>query len=315
MPAITRVGDTLTSSSPTGNQWYLNGSLISGADLSQYIATDTGSYSVVVTSLGCGATSASVDITATGTPPVAGFSESSTVICAGDTIHFSDASSGGNETSRAWTFQGGTPDTGSLPNETVTYAVAGQYSVTLVVSNSSGGDTLTKQNIITVESTPVIPVITISGDTLSSSSPTGNQWYLNDTLIPGDTSAQIITKNYGTYTVVVTNGSNCSATSAPKVYSSSGIISESGIINLFNIIPNPSDGNFILRLVSSGNNANAFIRISDIAGKIVDVQKVSIAAGENKYRLNLANKMPAGIYIVEIGAGNEMLRQKIVVGE
>src|SRR5205085_11321196 len=44
---------TLTSSSASGNQWYLNGNPIGGAVNQTYPATAAGSYTVIVTASGC----------------------------------------------------------------------------------------------------------------------------------------------------------------------------------------------------------------------------------------------------------------------
>src|SRR6202521_3359997 len=62
MPTITPGGPTtfcaggsvtLTSSSASGNQWYLNGNPIGGATNQTYIATASGNYSLEVTGSGC----------------------------------------------------------------------------------------------------------------------------------------------------------------------------------------------------------------------------------------------------------------------
>lgn len=55
----------LTSSASSGNQWYLGGSLISGATGSTYTVTTAGNYTVVVTSNGCSSTSAVKAVTVT----------------------------------------------------------------------------------------------------------------------------------------------------------------------------------------------------------------------------------------------------------
>jgi hypothetical protein len=76
-PTITPAGSTtfcasvgLTSSSASGNQWYLNGNPIGGATTQTYNATAAGSYTVVVTAIGCAsAPSAATTVTAN-TPPV-----------------------------------------------------------------------------------------------------------------------------------------------------------------------------------------------------------------------------------------------------
>ncbi|MES2763337.1 MAG: T9SS type A sorting domain-containing protein [Bacteroidota bacterium] len=59
-PTISQNGNVLTSSSATSNQWYLNGSLISGATAQSYTVTQDGTYNVVVSPpYGCPAASSS----------------------------------------------------------------------------------------------------------------------------------------------------------------------------------------------------------------------------------------------------------------
>ncbi|MFZ5552119.1 MAG: T9SS type A sorting domain-containing protein [Bacteroidota bacterium] len=65
-PVITQNGSVLTSSASSGNQWYLNGVLISGATGTSYTATQDGTYTVVVTVNGC-SSSASNSINVSGT--------------------------------------------------------------------------------------------------------------------------------------------------------------------------------------------------------------------------------------------------------
>ena len=66
-PTITSVGNTLTSSATTGNQWYLNGVFISGATTQTYVSTQNGNYTDVVTNtFSCSsATSNTINITTT----------------------------------------------------------------------------------------------------------------------------------------------------------------------------------------------------------------------------------------------------------
>src|SRR5690606_19064682 len=47
-PTITVNGFTLTSSATSGNQWYLDGNIIPGANSQSYVASATGTYAVAV---------------------------------------------------------------------------------------------------------------------------------------------------------------------------------------------------------------------------------------------------------------------------
>jgi PKD repeat protein len=67
--------------------------------------------------------------------------------CPGQTVNFSDVSTG-TVVSRTWSFPGGTPATSTAANPSVTYASSGAYNVTLTVSNGTTNSTLTETNYI-----------------------------------------------------------------------------------------------------------------------------------------------------------------------
>ena len=72
-------------------------------------------------------------------------------VCPGGSVLFTKDIMDGTETSRTWTFPGGTPSTftgSTSPN--VTYSTPGSYDVTLTATNASGTGTITKTNNITV---------------------------------------------------------------------------------------------------------------------------------------------------------------------
>lgn len=97
---------------------------------------------------------------------VADFSASSTTICVGGSVTFTNLSVGA--TSFAWTFiDGASSQTSTLTNPVISYNTPGTYSVILTASNSSTSDTEIKNNLITV-----IPSATI---TLTSGLGSNNQ--------------------------------------------------------------------------------------------------------------------------------------------
>lgn len=97
---------------------------------------------------------------------VADFSASSTTICVGGSVTFTNLSVGA--TSFAWTFiDGASSQTSTLTNPVITYNTPGNYAVILTASNSSTSDTEIKTNFITV-----IPAATI---TLTSGAGSNNQ--------------------------------------------------------------------------------------------------------------------------------------------
>lgn len=97
------------------------------------------------------------DVPCSTAPPVAGFTGSPTTISAGQSVNFTNTTTGGT-TTYSWTFTGGTPSTSTSPNPTVTYNTAGTYTVKLVATNSYGSDSLIRTSYITVNASTITSV-------------------------------------------------------------------------------------------------------------------------------------------------------------
>ena len=87
-----------------------------------------------------------------GPQPIADFSASNTTLCEGDCIDFTDlstSSAAGGITGWSWDFGNG--QTSTLQNPTgICYATAGNYTVTLIVTDANGNGTETKTSYIVV---------------------------------------------------------------------------------------------------------------------------------------------------------------------
>lgn len=83
--------------------------------------------------------------------PVAEYASSRVAICEGEVIEFTDLSCTDSEnTEYKWTFPSGQPSAAFVPNPTVTYSKPGVFDVSLVISNSSGTDTVIRNGSIRV---------------------------------------------------------------------------------------------------------------------------------------------------------------------
>lgn len=82
--------------------------------------------------------------------PYADFFADNQIVCAGESITFTDNSYNGQPDSYNWTLTGATPSTSSSANPTVVYNTPGVYTVTQNVSNAQGSDEKTKTDYITV---------------------------------------------------------------------------------------------------------------------------------------------------------------------
>ena len=208
---------TLTSSSATGNQWYLNGNPIGGATSNTYSATASGNYTVIVTTSGCSsAASAATTVTVNPVPATPTITPGGpTTFCAGGSVTLTSSSASGNQ----W-YLNGNPIGGATSN---TYSATASGNYTVVVTTAGCSSAPSSATTVTVNPVPATPAITPSGPTtfctggsvtLTSSSATGNQWYLNGNPIGGATSNTYVATASGNYTVIVTTSGCSSAASA-----------------------------------------------------------------------------------------------------
>jgi len=163
--------------------------------------------------------------------------------------------------------------------------------------------------IATVSPLPNIPIIKLSGDTLTSSAGLGNQWFRDDTLIKGATSQKYLANVSGNYSVTITDSNGCSATSAPVNYTTTSIKSEANVIQL-RIYPNPSFNTFTIQ-VQNLVSGETEICLSDIFGQQVTTFSIK---DKNEFIINAADYgMKGGVYILSIYSGNNLYTAKLMV--
>ena len=146
----------------------------------------------------------------------AAFTASTTTVCTGIPVTFTDQSSG-PPTTWTWSFPGGSPSTyvGQNP-PAITYNTPGTYDVTLVVTDGTGTDTETKTGFITVKDvfadftgvpTPVVVGNTVTFTNSSLCSPASATWSFpggTPSTYSGLTPPAITYSTIGTYDVTLT---------------------------------------------------------------------------------------------------------------
>jgi hypothetical protein len=214
----------LQSNSATGIQWYRDtGSgrvIIAGANSQNYTATVSGTYTAQLNALGCHSQFGNdVVVTVNPLPATPTINAGGpTTFCQGGSVTLTSSSGTGNQ----W-YLNGNP-IGGATNNTYSATASGSYTVKVTDGNNCTS-AASSAIVVTVNPLPATPTITPGGPTtfctggsvtLTSSSGTGNQWYLNGNPIGGATNNTYIANASGSYTVRVTDGNNCtSAASAP----------------------------------------------------------------------------------------------------
>ncbi|TSA49413.1 MAG: PKD domain-containing protein, partial [Sphingobacteriales bacterium] len=148
------------------------------------------------------------------------FTVTDSIICTGSCIDFTDLSSG-TPTAWSWSFPGSSTGSSTLQNPTnICYPTAGNYDLTLSMTNACGTFTITKTAYIQVSSGQ-IPVITSNGPVsfcsggsvlLQTTTVGALQWMLNGVAINGATNQTYTVTASGTYSLNAGSGS-CSGVS------------------------------------------------------------------------------------------------------
>jgi hypothetical protein len=139
------------------------------------------------------------------------------------------------------------------------------------------------------------------------------QWYMDGVIIDGATGNVYYASLPGDYYVVVTNAAGCSKQTATVTVVSSCRIAEEGAV-AFNVMPNPSNGNFQLNVnLGNGLNGNAIISVVNIAGQKVAQLNGEIANGEMSASVSIPQV--AGVYMVVVEANGEVFSQQILITE
>jgi hypothetical protein len=155
---------------------------------------------------------------------------------------------------------------------------------------------------------PSAPTITFTSDTLYSSSTEGNQWYLNQNLIPGAAASYFVPEITGYYTCKITlNG--CASDSSNSIYVLITGIKESKDVKWM-ICPNPNNG--VFNLVVSARKPEVFtMKAYNNSGNQVAEMKNLIVNHADEYRIDL-HLLPDGIYYIILVNEKYALRQKII---
>jgi hypothetical protein len=239
----------------------------------------------------------------------ADFTVSSSKICKGDTLRFTNLTFPVAD-SWSWSFPGGNPTTSSVKNPSVIYNQPGIYPVTLIAISANGSDTLTRTSFIEVSNGPDVIV------SLASSNCTG----------PGTVISTTVSGGVGPYTYLweganTQSGPEYVSTACPDTVQLT-VTDNQGCTNTQQIILTKTNG---VENIANGNQpgmypnpASSWCTITGIdpatilSIDVTDVKgRVLMTLGKGKTGFD-THPLAAGVYIVKIHTTKGLRSLKLV---
>jgi PKD repeat protein len=253
----------------------------------------------------------------------ADFAGDNTQLSLGGTTNFTSTVTGGYMNvpqTYQWNFPGGTPDTASTANATVTYNECGAHDVTLIVNRGGQIDTILKTAYVTVGT--VVNVGVSPNDTacldqsITMDATTPNATYL---WAPGGETTPTLTVSGSTagaghhaYSVTVSTPDGCVQTKIIWLTfeDCTGIANNASDIKA-NIYPNPNKGAFTLEL-NSGKTEVVSIKVLNALNATV-YEENGISFNKSLVKNFNLNNLSSGIYFVIIQGADSKVIQKFSV--
>jgi|GEM_PF-3991497 len=226
-----------------------------------------------------------------------------TTVCEGSTYNYHIAPVP-DATSYTWTVPIGSVINSGQGDTLVSITFGSSGGSIVVTADNQCGSGLPHMLTATVNPLPAVPVITENGQFLVTSAASAWQWYFNGNIIPGADTSQHIPLQNGSYTVMVTNASGCTASSTPYTVLNTGI-SDHGETEL-NVAPIPFSTHFV-------------ISWEDVMGQLPGrMMTIFTSDGRAVKNLELPNglktivycrELPPGIYFYAVTSGNKIVAQ------
>lgn len=278
---------------------------------------EDGIYTVTMTaSNDCGDVVITQNIVIATEGPIASFDAIETEGCLPFVVEFVNLSSE-NAESYEWFFEGGDPATSTEKEPTVTYISEGLFDVILIAHNALGSDTLTNEDFILVQTTP-IPSFTANDNmgtvtfTNTTTNGTSYEWDFGDSNNSTEENPVHTYTASGEYDVTLTAYNDCGF--AVNTQTLTVIITSVGEIpgiNEFNIFPNPNNGHFTL-VLNGEAKGDLQVSFTNLLGQVIMQTEVDFRSG-NLTREFAFDGLAAGMYLFQVKSGDHILYKKLVV--
>lgn len=252
----------------------------------------SGTYTVVASnSPTCIGTSSAVTVTVH-TPIIPGVQANATTICQGDSAMLLVTNSS-NFTSYSWMPYG-------QSSASIYVSQSGSYQV--ATTDINGCIASSSAINITVNS-PQVPIITQSGNVLTSSSAQSYQWYWNGAPVLGASDQSFTATQPGDYYVVIVDFNGCQAASnIITIANTAGW--EAADVSLMQLYPNPANESFV---ITTEISSPMQIQIFDLHGRIMHqalyvTSPVAIPCVD----------WPSGVYVVKVLINDKEQTQRLI---
>ncbi|MEI9946218.1 MAG: S8 family serine peptidase [Chitinophagaceae bacterium] len=155
------------------------------------------------------------------------------------------------------------------------------------------------------------PTITVAGNVLTSSAGLAYQWYVDNVPIPAAINQSYTAVASGSYTVEVTNASNCTLKSAATAVNITAVPNVDPTEIAFTVTPNPSKGQFTIKL-ETRTKADMDISLMSTSGQRVYNTSIPGFIGKLTKLVEQPN-LSAGVYYLRIIHDKKMYIQKVVI--
>ena len=263
---------------------------------------------------GFGTISAPYPVIVVGLPSNAGTITGSSSVCNGDAAIVFSVAPIPNATGYVWTVPSGAIIVAGASTHSITVdfpvpSLSG--NITVYGTDFCGNGTVSPNFVVTVNAIPATPVVTNTGTTLTSSAPSGNQWYHDGTLIAGATSQTYLATQDGFYWTIVTLNGCPSEASNHKEIIVTGIDTHSS--SSINVYPIPNDGRFNVTITTASNETYSISIYNELGVTIYKEAKMEVNGTLQKV-IDL-RPVPNGVYTVIFDNGREQVVKKIIVNK
>jgi hypothetical protein len=252
----------------------------------------------------CGdGTESSLAITVNTVPDSAGTISGLTTVCQGQNSVIYTVPAIANATSYIWTLPGGVTGTSTTNSITVNYGSSAVSGNITVKGHNDCGDGAYSILQITVNETPVTPIITENIFILHSDAPNGNQWYNENGLIDGAIYQDYaVTSNGDYYDIVTING--CSS-DASNIITIVNVGIEFTVKNRSTkVYPNPVADELIIEL--EGNKESVNFEILNSIGQVI------LKGNLIEKTIVQTHSFSLGLYLIKLSNGSSYEFKKIV---